>query len=144
MFWFSDKLIPFIKVHTERWSYFQKWLSWCITIYGSSIETFSHELKLLFLRYFGNVKLNVMMVNSFKIGLLFPHKDRFTKHLRSSIDYELCCVFCASASVVMTTRNQSIVFKASVREIIMHSASPFYDSLSCGGVLGLISDQKFN
>ena len=39
----------------------------CIPYFGPSSETLSHEINKLFSNYFANIKLNIIMVNSFKI-----------------------------------------------------------------------------
>ena len=65
----------------------------------------SRELKILFMKYFPNINLHVLLVNNFKIGSFFRYKDVIPALMRSNLVYEFSCARCASAYVGMTTRN---------------------------------------
>ena len=73
--------------------------------FGSASETMSRELKILFMKYFPNINLHVLLVNNFKIGSFFRYKDVIPAPMRSNLVYEFSCARCASAYVGMTTRN---------------------------------------
>jgi hypothetical protein len=64
----------------------------------------SRELKVLFNRYSPNVKLHIVLVNSFKISSFFTYKDMLPVNMRSSLVYQFRCAQCASAYVGMTSR----------------------------------------
>ena len=52
----------------------------------------------------GFIDLNIVLVNSFKVGSLFSHKDRLPKAMCASLVYKFSCARCASEYVASTTR----------------------------------------
>jgi hypothetical protein len=96
----ASKFTPQVKDVSQQRNFYC-----CIPYFGPSSETLAHETNLLFSKYFANVNLKVILVNSFKIGSFFPYKDTLPKHMRSSLVYKFSCARCASAYVGMTTRN---------------------------------------
>ena len=42
------------------------------------------------------------MINPFKIGSLFPYRDKLPKHMRASVVYKFCCVQCTSEYIGST------------------------------------------
>jgi hypothetical protein len=65
----------------------------------------SGELKDLFMKYFPDINICILLVNNFKIGSFFRYKDILPSHMRPSLVCKFCCARCASAYVGMTARN---------------------------------------
>jgi hypothetical protein len=77
---------------------------YCVFPYlGYMSDKLSRSLELLFRRYFPDIKLCIISVNSRKIGSFFRYKDVLPKRMRASVVNKFSCVQCTSGYVGMIT-----------------------------------------
>ena len=57
-------------------------------------EKFKSELLVIFSKYFPQIKLNVVLTNSFKIGCMFHYKGVSPKSVHSSVIHNYRCECC--------------------------------------------------
>ena len=73
--------------------------------FGYQSEKMKKDLDIILRKYIPDLKINLVLVNSFKIGSFFSYKDSLPKCVRSGLIYEYCCAQCASRYQGSTHRN---------------------------------------
>ena len=72
--------------------------------FGRQSEQLRDELLLLLNSLYPPFDFKIVLVNSFKIGILFQYKVKLPAGMRSSLVYEFSCAHCASQYIVSTMR----------------------------------------
>jgi len=102
----SCKLQPKLPIHTA--SQYSHEMYFKLPFFGPQSDKLRVELSKLLLKFYPRVKFHFIMVNNFKIGSLFNHKDKLPTALRSSLVYYFRCAQCASCYVGSTVRALSV------------------------------------
>ena len=80
-------------------------LYFCIPYTGTHCLNLARKLKPLVSKFYWQVSLRVIMKPTFRIGSLFPVKDRVPKRMRSGVVYRFTCPSCQAGYIGKTDRH---------------------------------------